>query len=118
MHGKYYKFEIQYTPYHQMNTNVVLFLFIVVCIVQEIVEYTSPDEISVCNLASIALPMFVTKDKKFDFVRFMEVTAVATRSLNKVIDVNYYPMKQAEYSNLKNRPIGLGPQGKTIITIT
>jgi ribonucleoside-diphosphate reductase alpha subunit len=77
----------------------------------EIIEYTSPDEIAVCNLASIALPMFVTKDRQFDFDKLFEVTKVAARNLNKVIDVNYYPVIQAANSNLKHRPIGLGVQG-------
>merc|ERR1719343_799054 len=58
----------------------------------EIIEYTSPDEVAVCNLASIALPSFVnTKEQSYDFQRLYEVTKVATRNLNKVIDGNYYP---------------------------
>jgi ribonucleotide reductase alpha subunit len=77
----------------------------------EIIEYTSPDEIAVCNLASIALPMFVTKERKFDFEKLFSVTQVAAKNLNKVIDINYYPVKQAENSNLKHRPIGIGVQG-------
>lgn len=76
----------------------------------EILEYTSPDEIAVCNLASIALNMFV-KDKVFDFQQLFEVTKVVARNLNKVIDINYYPVPQAEYSNLRHRPIGIGVQG-------
>jgi ribonucleoside-diphosphate reductase alpha chain len=81
----------------------------------EIVQYTSPKEIAVCNLASIALPRFVVKVKKgqsyFDYKRFMEVTKVATKNLNKVIDRNYYPVKEAQDSNMKHRPIGIGVQG-------
>lgn len=77
----------------------------------EILEYSSPDEISVCNLASIALPMFVVDDKTFDFERLYNITYTITCNLNKVIDVNYYPLPQAKYSNLKHRPIGIGVQG-------
>jgi ribonucleoside-diphosphate reductase alpha chain len=76
----------------------------------EIIEYTSKDEVAVCNLASIALPKFVI-DGKFDFERLAEITRVATRNLNKVIDVNYYPIPEARYSNMRHRPIGLGVQG-------
>lgn len=76
----------------------------------EIIEYTSPDEVAVCNLASIALPKFVI-DGKFDYQKLYEVTKVITRNLNKVIDVNYYPVPEAEYSNKRHRPIGLGVQG-------
>jgi len=77
----------------------------------EIIEYTSPDEVAVCNLASIALPMFVTEEGSFDHQKLFEVTQVATRNLNKVIDVNYYPVAEARNSNLRHRPIGLGVQG-------
>ncbi|MEC8239394.1 MAG: ribonucleoside-diphosphate reductase subunit alpha [Bacteroidota bacterium] len=76
----------------------------------EILEYTSPDEVAVCNLASIALPMFV-KDGAFDHQELYDVTARATKNLNKVIDRNYYPVKEAENSNFRHRPIGLGVQG-------
>jgi ribonucleoside-diphosphate reductase alpha chain len=76
----------------------------------EIIEYTSPDEVAVCNLASIALPKFVI-DGKFDHQKLYEVTYTATRNLNKVIDRNYYPVPEAEYSNKRHRPIGLGIQG-------
>jgi ribonucleoside-diphosphate reductase alpha chain len=76
----------------------------------EIIEYTSPDEVAVCNLASLALPKFVV-DGKFDFNKLAEITRVATRNLNKVIDVNYYPIPQARNSNMRHRPIGLGVQG-------
>ena len=77
----------------------------------EIMEYTSPDEVAVCNLASIALPKFVTVDGKFDHQRLYEITKVITRNLNKVIDINYYPVEEARNSNLKHRPIGIGVQG-------
>jgi ribonucleoside-diphosphate reductase alpha subunit len=76
----------------------------------EIIEYTSPEEVAVCNLASIALPKFIV-DGKFDHQKLYEITKVATRNLNKVIDVNYYPVPEARNSNLKHRPIGLGVQG-------
>jgi ribonucleoside-diphosphate reductase alpha chain len=77
----------------------------------EIMEYTSPDEVAVCNLASLALPKYVKEDKTYDFDRLVEVTRVVTRNLNKVIDQNYYPIEQARHSNMKHRPIGLGVQG-------
>jgi len=76
----------------------------------EIIQYTSPDEVAVCNLASIALPKFVT-DGKFDHQKLYEITKVATRNLNKVIDINYYPVAEARTSNMRHRPIGLGVQG-------
>ena len=78
----------------------------------EILEYTSPDEVAVCNLASISLAKFVNLEKKvYDFQKLYEVTRVVTRNLNKVIDVNYYPVKEAENSNMRHRPIGIGVQG-------
>jgi ribonucleoside-diphosphate reductase alpha chain len=76
----------------------------------EIMEYTSPDEVAVCNLASIALPMFV-KNGEFDHKELFRVTVRVTKNLNCVIDRNYYPVKEAENSNLRHRPIGLGVQG-------
>ncbi len=76
----------------------------------EIIQYTSDKEVAVCNLASIALPMFV-EDGKYNFEKLFDITKTITKNLNKVIDVNYYPVKEAEYSNLKNRPIGIGVQG-------
>jgi ribonucleoside-diphosphate reductase alpha chain len=76
----------------------------------EIMEYTSPDEIAVCNLASIALPMFI-KNGEFDHKELFKVTKRVTRNLNKVIDRNYYPVIEAENSNMRHRPIGLGVQG-------
>ena len=77
----------------------------------EIIEYTSPDEIAVCNLASIALPKFVTEEGAFDHQKLYEITKVITKNLNKVIDINYYPVQEARHSNLRHRPIGIGVQG-------
>jgi ribonucleoside-diphosphate reductase alpha chain len=76
----------------------------------EIMEFTSEDEIAVCNLASISLPMFVNNNK-FDHELLFNVTKRVTRNLNKVIDRNYYPVKEAENSNMRHRPVGLGVQG-------
>jgi ribonucleoside-diphosphate reductase alpha chain len=76
----------------------------------EIMEYTSADEIAVCNLASIALPMFV-KDGEFDHKELFRVTKRVTKNLNRVIDRNYYPVEEARRSNMRHRPIGLGVQG-------
>ena len=78
----------------------------------EIIEYTAPDEVAVCNLASIALPKFVNVESgTFDHQKLFDVTYHATGNLNRVIDVNYYPVKEAENSNMRHRPIGLGVQG-------
>merc|ERR1712066_780516 len=77
----------------------------------EIVEYTSPDEVAVCNLASIALSAYAHAEEPFDFQGLYEVTKVATRNLNKVIDRNHYPVEEARRSNMLHRPIGLGVQG-------
>jgi ribonucleoside-diphosphate reductase alpha subunit len=77
----------------------------------EIIEYTAPDEIAVCNLASIALPKFVTEEGTFDHDKLFEVSYQAAVNLNKVIDENYYPVEEARNSNLRHRPIGLGVQG-------
>lgn len=77
----------------------------------EILEFTSPDEVAVCNLASIALPKFVTEEGVFDHHKLYEITKVVTRNLNKVIDVNYYPVEEARNSNLRHRPVGIGVQG-------
>jgi ribonucleoside-diphosphate reductase alpha chain len=77
----------------------------------EIIEYTSPDEIAVCNLASIALPKFVTEEGTFDHDKLFEVSYQAAINLNKVIDENYYPVEEARNSNVRHRPIGLGVQG-------
>lgn len=76
----------------------------------EILEYTSPDEVAVCNLASIALPMFV-EDGKFDHQKLYDVTYKVTYNLNQVIDRNYYPVVEARNSNMRHRPVGLGVQG-------
>ncbi|KAJ6805573.1 ribonucleoside-diphosphate reductase large subunit-like [Iris pallida] len=96
----------------------------------EIIEYTSPSETAVCNLASIALPRFVrdkdvpleshpsklvgsigSKNRYFDFDKLAEVTSIVTTNLNKIIDVNYYPVETARQSNMRHRPIGIGVQG-------
>ena len=77
----------------------------------EIIEYSSPDETAVCNLASIALPYFLNPDKTFNFVRLREVTGVIVRNLNRVIDINYYPTPETRKSNMRHRPIGIGIQG-------
>ncbi|KAF7287902.1 hypothetical protein GWI33_000249 [Rhynchophorus ferrugineus] len=78
----------------------------------EIIEYTAPDEIAVCNLASIAVNMFVSSDrKKFDFNKLKEITKIVTKNLDKIIDVNYYPVPEARNSNMRHRPIGIGIQG-------
>ncbi len=76
----------------------------------EIMEYTSDDEVAVCNLASLALPKFVINGV-FDHQKLYEVTYVVTKNLNKVIDINYYPVEEARNSNMRHRPIGLGVQG-------
>ena len=76
----------------------------------EIIEYTAPDEVAVCNLASIALPRFVNNGT-FDHQKLFDITYVATKNLNKIIDINYYPVPEARNSNLRHRPIGLGVQG-------
>lgn len=76
----------------------------------EIIEYTAHDEVAVCNLASLALPKFISNGK-FDHEKLAEVTQVATKNLNKIIDVNYYPVPEARNSNMRHRPIGLGVQG-------
>ncbi len=76
----------------------------------EILEYTSADEVAVCNLASIALPRFI-EGGKFDHQKLFDVTYVITKNLNKVIDRNYYPVPEARNSNMKHRPIGIGVQG-------
>ena len=76
----------------------------------EIIQYTDEKEVAVCNLASIALPKFIA-DGKLDFKRLFEITKTITKNLNKIIDLNYYPVEEARYSNMKNRPIGMGVQG-------
>jgi len=78
----------------------------------EIIEFSSPEETAVCNLASLALPAFVTKDNmSFDFDQLRTVTASVVKALNKVIDINFYPIPEAKRSNFRHRPIGLGVQG-------
>lgn len=73
----------------------------------EVVQYSSPDEVAVCNLASIAVNMFANPaNKTFDFQKLRKVTKVVTHNLDKVIDVNYYPIPEAKTSNLRHRPIG------------
>jgi len=76
----------------------------------EIIEYSSPEETAVCNLASISLPAFV-KDNVFDFKKLRDVTQIVIRNLNRVIDINFYPIPEAERSNKRHRPVGLGVQG-------
>ena len=76
----------------------------------EIIEYSDKDETAVCNLASIALPAFV-KDGTFDLEKLRDVTKVAIRNLNRVIDINFYPTPETERSNTRHRPVGLGCQG-------
>lgn len=76
----------------------------------EIMEYSSPDEVAVCNLASLALPRFVN-DGEFDHQALFDVTKVVTRNLNCVIDRNYYPVEEARRSNMRHRPVGIGVQG-------
>jgi len=85
----------------------------------EIMEYTSPDEVAVCNLASISLPKFVNKEKmEFDFKKLEEIAYFITKNLNKIIDSNYYPVEEARNSNLRHRPIGIGIQvNKSLIII-
>ena len=77
----------------------------------EIIEYTAPDEIAVCNLASIALPKFVKSDGTFDHEKLFEITYQTTKNLNRIIDRNYYPVIEARNSNMRHRPIGIGIQG-------
>ena len=78
----------------------------------EIIEYTAPDEIAVCNLASISLPSFVNfQTGEYDFDKLHEVSRILVRNLNKIIDRNHYPIEEARRSNMRNRPIGVGVQG-------
>jgi ribonucleoside-diphosphate reductase alpha chain len=81
----------------------------------EIIEYTAPDEVAVCNLASLALPKYISRGAdgylRFDHQKLAEVTKTVTKNLNKVIDINYYPVEEARRSNMRHRPIGLGVQG-------
>lgn len=77
----------------------------------EIVQYSDSKETAVCNLASIALPAFVSKDKQFDFNRLHQITKVVTNNLNRVIDINFYPTEKTKRSNQRHRPVGIGVQG-------
>jgi ribonucleoside-diphosphate reductase alpha chain len=81
----------------------------------EIMEFTSPDEVAVCNLASISLPKFIEQGTdgfmRFNHQKLFEITKVVTKNLNKIIDLNYYPVPEAEVSNKRHRPIGIGVQG-------
>jgi len=78
----------------------------------EVLIYSDPNEYAVCTLASLSLPNFVSDDGKiFDFDKLIEVTNIVIRNLNKIIDVNYYPVPETEVSNKKSRPLGLGVQG-------
>jgi ribonucleoside-diphosphate reductase alpha subunit len=77
----------------------------------EILQYTSSDEVAVCNLASIALPKFVTVNGLFDYQGLARVTRLVTKNLNRIIDINYYPVPEAAFSNLAHRPLGIGVQG-------
>jgi len=77
----------------------------------EIVEYTSPDEIAVCNLASLCLPSYINEDGTFNFEKLGESVKIVTKNLNKIIDKNFYPVDKAKVSNFKHRPIGIGVQG-------
>jgi ribonucleotide reductase alpha subunit len=76
----------------------------------EIVEYTAPDEVAVCNIASVALPRCIINDE-FNFRKLYEIVRIVTRNLNKIIDVNSYPIPEARKSNFRHRPIGIGVQG-------
>ncbi|KAJ5763909.1 hypothetical protein N7533_002590 [Penicillium manginii] len=78
----------------------------------EIIEYSAPDEVAVCNLASLALPTFVDSNRgQYDFNKLHEVVQVLVRNLNKIIDINYYPVPEAKKSNFRHRPIALGVNG-------
>jgi ribonucleotide reductase alpha subunit len=97
--------------YNEPDNNVAIFNGILTGNCTEIIEFSSPEETAVCNLASIALPYFLRPDKSFDFARLREVTAIIVRNLNRVIDINYYPTPETERSNFRHRPIGIGVQG-------
>jgi ribonucleoside-diphosphate reductase subunit M1 len=78
----------------------------------EIIEYSAPDEVAVCNLASLALPSFINIEKgEYDFEKLHEITQVVIHNLNKIIDVNHYPVIEAKNSNMRHRPVGVGVQG-------
>ena len=97
--------------YNEPENNVAVFNGILTGNCTEIIEFSSPEETAVCNLASIALPYFLRPDKSFDFTRLREVTTIIVRNLNRVIDINYYPTPETERSNFRHRPIGIGVQG-------
>jgi len=85
----------------------------------EIVEYSAPDEVAVCNLASLALPTYVDVQRgEYDFAKLHEVTKVVIKNLNKIIDVNYYPVPEAKKSNMRHRPVGVGVQGSPSVSIS
>lgn len=77
----------------------------------EILEYTSPKEVAVCNLASIALNRFIAEDGTYDFDELGKIVSVIVKNIDRVIDVNFYPVKEAEFSNMRHRPMGIGVQG-------
>ena len=81
----------------------------------EIVEHTSPDEVAVCNLASLCLPSFIVEEegggKRYDFQALGKAVGILAKNLNKIIDRNFYPLQKARRSNLRHRPIALGVQG-------
>lgn len=97
--------------YTEPVNNVGIFNGIMTGQCTEIMEYSSPEETAVCNLASIALPFFVTAENTFDFKHLMRVTDQIVRNLNRVIDINFYPTPETKRSNMRHRPVGLGVQG-------
>lgn len=99
--SEFHNFLFFFHPHFFSNSNLCT----------EIVEYTDPDEIAVCNLASIAVNMFVTPQRTFDFAKLKEVTKTVARNLNRIIDINFYPLPEARKSNMRHRPIGIGIQG-------
>jgi ribonucleoside-diphosphate reductase alpha chain len=74
-------------------------------------EYTSKDEIAVCNLASVCLPRFVKEDGSFDHEKLHSIARIVTKNLNRIIDNNFYPVEETRNSNMRHRPIGIGIQG-------
>ena len=96
--------------YEEQQNNVAIFNGIMTGNCTEIMEYSSPEETAVCNLASIALPYFV-EGTKFNFDKLRSITSVVVRNLNRVIDINFYPTPETRRSNMRHRPVGLGIQG-------
>ena len=96
--------------FHELKNQAGIFNGILTGNCTEIMEYSSPEETAVCNLASLALPSYVT-DGKFDYDKLRQVVKVAIRNLNRVIDINYYPIPETRRSNMRHRPVGLGVQG-------